>query len=80
MQNLAVNLFKESVRLLVGATALEAVTEEPVLIPKLLRAYLMVGAKICGPPVIDRHFQTIDFLTLLDLETLSPQAQARFLG
>ena len=59
---------------------LEAVTEEPVAIPKLLRAYLTVGAKICGPPAIDRHFQTIDFLTLLDLEALSPPARARFLG
>jgi len=56
------------------------VTEEPVAIPKLLRAYLTVGAKICGPPAIDRHFQTIDFLTLLDLEALSPPARARFLG
>jgi len=42
-------------------------------IPKLLRAYLAVGAKICGPPAIDREFKTIDFLTLLDLETLHPR-------
>jgi putative hemolysin len=49
-------------------------------IPKLLRAYLTVGAKICGPPAIDREFKTIDFLTLMDLETLHPRVQARFLG
>ncbi len=48
-------------------------------IPKLLRAYLAVGAKICGPPAIDREFKTIDFLTLLDLETLHPRVHARFL-
>jgi putative hemolysin len=59
---------------------LETMTEEKVSIPKLLRAYLTVGAKICGPPALDRHFQTIDFLTLLDLETLSPLTRARFLG
>jgi putative hemolysin len=59
---------------------LDAVTEEPVSIPKLLRAYLTVGAKICGPPALDRHFKTIDFLTLLDLEALTAQARARFLG
>ncbi len=59
---------------------LEAVTEEPVNIPKLLRAYLTVGAKICGPPALDRHFKTIDFLTLLDLEALTPQARERFLS
>ena len=59
---------------------LDAVTEEPVSIPKLLRAYLTVGAKICGPPALDRQFQTIDFLTFMDLETLSPSTRARFLG
>ena len=48
-------------------------------IPKLLRAYLAVGAKICGPPAIDREFKTIDFLTLMDLEALHPRVRARFL-
>ena len=38
--------------------------------PKLLRAYLGLGAKICGPPAIDRAFRTIDFLTILDCENL----------
>ncbi len=59
---------------------LDAVTEEKVQIPKLLRAYLQVGAKICGPPALDRQFQTIDFLTLLDLQTMPAAAKARFLG
>lgn len=59
---------------------LDVLPEESVPIPKLLRAYLTVGAKICGPPALDRHFKTIDFLTLLDLETLSPPARERFLG
>jgi len=31
--------------------------------PKLLRTYLAIGAKICGPPAIDHEFKTIDFLT-----------------
>ena len=48
-------------------------------IPKLLRAYLAVGAKICGPPAIDREFKTIDFLTLMDLEALHPRVYARFM-
>jgi putative hemolysin len=47
-------------------------------IPKLLRTYLAIGAKICGPPAIDRDFKTIDFLTLLDLENLHPRIRARF--
>jgi putative hemolysin len=53
---------------------------EPVQIPKLLRAYLTLGAKICGPPALDQQFKTIDFLTLLDLETLPLLARQRFLG
>jgi putative hemolysin len=47
--------------------------------PKLLRAYLTLGAKICSEPAIDREFRTIDFLTLLDLQTLHPRVAQRFL-
>lgn len=47
-------------------------------IPKLLSAYLAVGAKICGPPALDKDFGTIDFLTFLDLTTLAPRVRARF--
>jgi putative hemolysin len=46
---------------------------------RLLRAYLAIGAKICGPPAIDREFGTIDFLTLLDLHTLPAIVRAHFL-
>jgi len=46
---------------------------------KLLRAYLAIGAKICGPPAMDREFGTIDFLTLLDLHTLPAIVRAHFL-
>jgi putative hemolysin len=51
-----------------------------VRFPKLLRAYLGVGARICGPPVLDRDFKTIDFLTLLDIESMSVTARAHFFG
>ena len=47
--------------------------------PRLLRAYLSIGARICSEPAIDRDFKTIDFLTLLDLEDLSSVARGRFL-
>jgi putative hemolysin len=49
-------------------------------IPKLLRAYLSLGAKICGPPALDRDFKTIDFLTILDLEGLTEATRARFMS
>ncbi len=52
------------------ACSLERLPDKPVRIPKLLGAYLSVGAKICGPPAIDRTFKTIDFLTLLDITQL----------
>ena len=48
----------------VGAARADA---EAAKVPKLLRAYLTIGALIGGPPALDREFKTIDFLTLLDL-------------
>lgn len=47
--------------------------------PRLLRAYLSIGAQICGEPAMDREFKTIDFLTLLDLTKLCSRASFRFL-
>ena len=52
----------------------------PVKIPKLLKTYLALGARIAAPPAWDREFRTIDFLTLLDLESLAPAARCRFFG
>jgi putative hemolysin len=49
-------------------------------VPKLLSTYLAIGARICGPPALDREFKTIDFLTLLDLERLHPKIRTRFFG
>jgi putative hemolysin len=49
-------------------------------VPKLLKTYLAIGARICGPPAWDREFGTIDFLTLLDLKMLSAAARNRFLA
>jgi len=46
--------------------------------PRLLKSYLSVGAKICGPPALDREFGTIDFLTLVDTEQLTSAARSRF--
>ena len=52
----------------------------PVKIPKLLKTYLAIGARIAAPPAWDREFGTIDFLTLLDLKMLSLAARNRFLA
>ncbi|MEZ0298888.1 MAG: GNAT family N-acetyltransferase [Candidatus Methylacidiphilales bacterium] len=45
--------------------------------PRLLLAYLMLGAKLCSPPAIDREFGTIDLLTMLDLDSVSPAIKSR---
>lgn len=50
-----------------------------VKVPKLLKTYLAIGARIAAPPAWDREFRTIDFLTLLDLKLLSAAARNRFL-
>ena len=63
-----------------GLTASAAgLNASSVKAPRLLRAYLNLGARICGEPALDRDFKTIDFLTLLDFQSFSPVARARFL-
>jgi putative hemolysin len=46
----------------------------------LLRAYLTVGAQVCGPPALDAQFGTIDFLTLLDLAKVPKGLFSRIAG
>jgi putative hemolysin len=46
----------------------------------LLSAYLSLGAWICGPPALDRDFKTIDFLTLMDLQSDDMQLRRRRFG
>ena len=56
-------------------------TERQVVkVPKLLKTYLAIGARICSAPAWDREFGTIDFLTLMDLRTISSSARNRFLA
>ena len=52
----------------------------PVRLPKLFRSYLRIGAKVCGPPAIDRVFKTIDFFVLFDLFEMDRQSQKLFFG
>lgn len=57
-----------------------ATPPDAIRIPRLLRTYLAIGARIAAPPAWDREFRTIDFLTLLDLQSLSAAARNRFLA
>ena len=49
-------------------------------VPPLLRGYLRLGAKVCGPPTYDEMFGTADFLMLLDLRDADRRYLRRFLG
>lgn len=66
----------------VGPEEQERIAERArsIEIPRLMRAYLTLGARMCGEPALDRDFKTIDFLTLLDLQLLGPRALQKFLG
>jgi len=58
----------------------QAVDNERVVIPRLFRAYLRFGAKVCGPPAIDRSFKTIDFLVLFDVDAMDRKVHGMFFG
>jgi len=47
-------------------------------VPALFRTYLALGAKVCGPPAIDRAFKTIDWLVMLDTERVDPATRNSF--
>jgi putative hemolysin len=47
-------------------------------LPKLFTTYLRIGAKICGEPAIDRHFKTIDFFVIFDIETIEERYYQMF--
>jgi putative hemolysin len=45
-------------------------SEAEIELPKLFGTYLRIGAKVCGEPVIDRQFKTIDFFVIFDIEAI----------
>lgn len=49
-------------------------------IPRLLQGYLNLGGSVCGEPALDRAFKTIDYLVLLDAETMPPGVFRRFVS
>lgn len=53
--------------------------DKEIKLPQLFRLYIDIGVKVCGGPALDKTFKTIDFLILLDKESLSEQSKALFL-
>ncbi|MDG0816909.1 GNAT family N-acyltransferase [Bdellovibrio svalbardensis] len=48
------------------------------LLPSLLRAYIMAGALVCLQPVFDPDLDCYDFMTVLDVETVSAVVSNHF--
>ena len=51
-----------------------------VALPPLLRGYLRLGAKVCGPPAHDPDFGVADFFVLLGLADIDERYLRFFLG
>jgi len=50
------------------------------VLPKLFKLYLRFGAKVCGPPAIDREFKTIDFLVIFDVDSMNQRTHSLLFG
>lgn len=51
---------------------------QPVKLPGLFEMYLRLGAKVCGPPIKDNDFGTIDFFVILDLDRVPKKYREMF--
>jgi putative hemolysin len=46
--------------------------------PHLFEMYLRLGAKVCGPPMYDADFSSVDFFVLFDLEKMNDRYRRMF--
>lgn len=53
---------------------------EKLVLPPLVRGYLRLGAKVCGPPAHDADFNVADFFVLLDIHGVDERYVKFFLG
>lgn len=51
---------------------------EDLELPRLFKTYLRIGARVCGEPVIDRQFKTIDFFVIFDTKTIEERYYKMF--
>ncbi|HKG14435.1 MAG TPA: GNAT family N-acyltransferase [Pyrinomonadaceae bacterium] len=47
-------------------------------LPRLFETYLRFGARVCGPPAIDRRFKTVDFFVLFDAREMNERTRRLF--
>lgn len=48
-------------------------------LPGLFEMYLRIGSRVCGPPVYDAAFGTVDFFVVFDLQEINPKYREMFL-
>ena len=48
-------------------------------LPGLFEMYLRIGSRVCGPPIYDAAFGTVDFLVIFDLQEMTPKYRQMFL-
>ena len=49
-----------------------------VELPALFNMYLRIGARVCGPPMVDRKFGTVDFFVVFDVATMTEKYRRVF--
>lgn len=55
-------------------------TDRPVEVPPLIRAYMRLGARVCGAPCWDPEFRCADLLVLLEVDRLATRYSRHFMG
>jgi len=54
------------------------IESSPVELPSLFNMYLRIGTKVCGPPMIDEAFGTIDFFVVFDRQAMTDKCRKTF--
>ena len=67
-------------RVVMDELAQIAGSTESVKMPPLLKAYLRMGAEVCGEPCLDAEFNCLDFFILLSRNALPSRYLQHFLA
>ncbi|MGM0769270.1 MAG: GNAT family N-acetyltransferase [Pseudomonadota bacterium] len=54
--------------------------DKPVDVPALIRAYMRLGARVCGEPCWDPEFRCADVLVVLEVSRLASRYSRHFMG
>ncbi|MFM9904032.1 MAG: GNAT family N-acetyltransferase [Pyrinomonadaceae bacterium] len=63
-----------------GLDLIAATGDSSIELPSLFNMYLRIGAKVCGPPMIDREFGTIDFFVVFDVTKMNEKYRRMFVA